>query len=179
MNTLVYPTSSERTHHLKESQISIDDVIEIDPRIFPGEILAQTIQLVGHVLRQIDPIVRSHVDTFVEFPTEELNAHDREDQPEDETHEQNIEDGRNGADQCIDNDLERVSSRSVPFVSSRVRYHTRMPSNLDSAFNGRSARSVLMDLNAGISATPSQSRILPRTLTTTMMKSSQFHPLEK
>ena len=90
---------------MKESQISIDDIIEVHPRILPGEILAQTIQLVGHVLRQIDPIVCSHVDTLVKLPTEELNAHDREDEPEDEAHEQNIENGRNGADQCIDNDL--------------------------------------------------------------------------
>ena len=56
---------------------------------------------------------------------------------------------------------------------------TRMPSNLESAFNGLNARNVLMDLNAGISATPNQSNILPKTLTKTMKKSNQFQPLVK
>jgi hypothetical protein len=54
-----------------------------------------------------------------------------------------------------------------------------MPSNLDSAFNGLSALNVRMDLNAGISATPSQSSKLPRTLTKTITKSNQFQPFLK
>ncbi len=56
---------------------------------------------------------------------------------------------------------------------------TRIPSNLESAFNGLKALNVLIDLNAGISATPSQSSVLPRTLTTTIKKSNQFQPLVK
>ena len=56
---------------------------------------------------------------------------------------------------------------------------TRMPSNLERAFSGRRARSVLIDLNAGISATPSVSSNVPSTLTTTIRKSSQFQPLVK
>ncbi len=57
--------------------------------------------------------------------------------------------------------------------------HTRIPSNLESAFNGLKARNVLIDLNAGISATPNQSSKLPRILTTTIKKSNQFQPLVK
>jgi hypothetical protein len=39
-------------------------------------------------------------------------------------------------------------------LNNRINYSpTRIPSNLESAFNGRNALNVLMDLNAGISAT--------------------------
>lgn len=54
-----------------------------------------------------------------------------------------------------------------------------MPSNLDRALRGLNARNVLMDLNAGISATPSVSSNVPSTLTQTIRKSSQFQPLVK
>jgi hypothetical protein len=58
-------------------------------------------------------------------------------------------------------------------------FHTRIPSNLDSARNGRKARNVLMDLNAGISATPNKSRAFPRILTSTITKSNIFQPVVK
>jgi len=58
-------------------------------------------------------------------------------------------------------------------------FHTRIPSNLDNAFNGRKALNVLIDLNAGISATPNKSRIVPSTLTTTITKSNLFQPFVK
>ena len=56
---------------------------------------------------------------------------------------------------------------------------TRIPSNLDNAFNGRNALNVLIDLNTGISATPSESSKVPRTLTSTIAKSNMFQPVLK
>ena len=100
------------THDLKQCEIPIDHIIEIDARILPGEILAQTIGFVRHVLRDIHTIVRVQIDALVEPSAEQLNAHDREDQPENQTHEQNVENGRNGTDQGIDHDL-NGSTRQV------------------------------------------------------------------
>jgi hypothetical protein len=60
-----------------------------------------------------------------------------------------------------------------------IYFHTRIPSNLESAFNGRNALKVLIDRNAGISATPRKSRTVPKTLTTTITKSNQFQAVVK
>jgi hypothetical protein len=67
----------------------------------------------------------------------------------------------------------------IKIRNSNKNFHTRIPSNLDNAFNGRKALNVLIDLNAGISAIPNKSRTVPSTLTTTITKSNLFQPFLK
>ena len=46
------------------------------------------------------------VDALEEFPAEELDPHDGEYEPEDEAHEEHVEDGRDGVHQGVDDNLE-------------------------------------------------------------------------
>ena len=107
---------SNVTYHLKQSEIAVDHMIEIHSRVLPGEILVQTIEFVRHIFRDIHPIVRIDVDTFVESTAEQLDAHDGEDQPKHQTDQQNVENGRNGSDQGIDDHL-RISVIQPSFES--------------------------------------------------------------
>lgn len=68
--------------------------------------------------------------------------------------------------------------KSIKYKILKI-FFTRIPSNLDKAFNGLKALNVRIDLNAGISATPSVSSAVPSTLTQTIRKSNQFHPFVK
>ena len=45
------------------------------------------------------------VDTFVELAPEELDPHDGEDEPEDEAHQQHVEDGGDGVHQRVHHNL--------------------------------------------------------------------------
>lgn len=72
--------------------------------------------------------------------------------------------------------LNREIKASHCLMNNTIILHTRIPSNLDNALNGRKARSVLIDLNAGTSATPNISRRVPATLTKTIIKSNLFQP---
>lgn len=42
---------------------------------------------------------------LVIFATEEIDAHDGKDEPEDETHKEHIDDGRNGSHQGVHHNL--------------------------------------------------------------------------
>ena len=46
-----------------------------------------------------------HVYALVELPSEELDAHDGEDEPEDEAHQQHVDDRRDGVHQGVHYDL--------------------------------------------------------------------------
>ena len=47
------------------------------------------------------------VDTLIEFATKQLDAQNGEKEPEDEAHEQHVEDGRNGKHQSVHHDLQQ------------------------------------------------------------------------
>jgi hypothetical protein len=52
------------------------------------------------------------VDAFEEFPFEELNSHDGKDEPEEETNEEDVEDGRDGVHQSIHDHLHSLPPRN-------------------------------------------------------------------
>ena len=80
----------------------------------------------GVILLEALPLVVNHTDwqpcvvlvnTFVELPAEELNSHDGEDEPEDEAHQQDIDDGGDGVHQGIYYNLEEtVKSFHIIFI---------------------------------------------------------------
>ena len=72
----------------------------IDPRV----ILLEALRL---VIDDADvEAVALLVDALEELSAEELDPHDGEYEPEDEAHEQHVEDGRDGVHQGVDDDLE-------------------------------------------------------------------------
>ena len=46
-----------------------------------------------------------YITYLVELPGKELDSHDGEDEPEDDTDEQHVANGRDGLDQCVHNNL--------------------------------------------------------------------------
>ena len=60
------------------------------------------------------------VDTLIEFAAEQLDAQNGEEQPEDETHQQHVEDGRNGEHQSVDHNLQDTSKKKMKQVEDRA-----------------------------------------------------------
>lgn len=114
-----------QSYHLKERQIGIQHVVEIDLRRGPSKILVQADGLVRRDAG-VDALVT--VLARVELPGHELDAHDGEDQPEYEAHEEYVEDGGDGLDQGIHYHLGiaksdvRLVLRHV-FVSTTAKYY--------------------------------------------------------
>lgn len=74
-----------RTHHLKKSYEAIRSVVKIDIRIYPTKFKPITIRFILHNAdRQPFPVA---VDTFVKTPSEKLNTHNAEDEPEHHAHQ--------------------------------------------------------------------------------------------
>ena len=79
------------------------DVVEVNFWVDPGVVFLEALRFVvdlsdGKPLPEV-------VDTLVELPPEELDAHDGEDEPEDQTHQEHVENGRDGIHQGIHHNL--------------------------------------------------------------------------
>ena len=85
------------------------NVVKGDFGVDPGEVLLCALELVVDDV-DLQPI-SLFVYAFVELSAEELHAHDGEDEPEDEAHEEHVEDGGNGVHQGVDNDLKHKSKK--------------------------------------------------------------------
>ena len=89
-------------------------MIEVDLRAFPGVVevgVSLTVVLVvdqGHADQ-----LAGRVDARIEPPAEQIDAHDAEDQPEHETDEQHVEDGRNRLNQRIHHHLHQSINQSI------------------------------------------------------------------
>ena len=100
-------------HHLKERQVSDEAVVEVDFGCEP-RVVVERRQNNAVVLRTDD--VEAHclaklVDAAAESAAEQVDAHDAEDEPEDETDEQHVEDGWDRLDQRVHYDLHARKSR--------------------------------------------------------------------
>ena len=79
------------------------DVVEVNFGVDPGVVFLEALRFVvdlgdGKSLPEV-------VDTLVELPPEKLDAHDGEDEPEDQTHQEHVENGRDGIHQGIHHNL--------------------------------------------------------------------------
>ena len=79
------------------------DVVEVNFWVDPGVVFLEALRFVvdlgdGKPLPEV-------VDTLVELPPEKLDAHDGEDEPEDQTHQEHVENGRDGIHQGIHHNL--------------------------------------------------------------------------
>jgi len=82
-------------YHLEERQISGWDAVEVDSRIDPWIVEMSHFETCLFVWneRRVDEFLFA-VFTAVKASTEQCDAHDAEHQPEDETDEQNVANGR-------------------------------------------------------------------------------------
>ena len=84
----------------------MSDMIECYLGVDPGVILLETFPLVVNNTDWQPGVVL--VNTLVELSTKKLNSHDGEYQPEDQAHQQDIDDGGDGVHQGIYYNLEQI-----------------------------------------------------------------------
>ena len=93
---------------MEQCQIGAADVIEINRLRPPGQVCAEALLLVhqqgGGVARRVTWVK----DAAPEPAAEKVDAQNGEDEPEDEADKQNVEDGRNGFEQGVHDDLKNV-----------------------------------------------------------------------
>ena len=107
---------------MQEREVSIKDVVEVDLRVVPG--VVEMCQRVALVTPRHDVVVDGlalAVDAVLEAAAEQVDAHDAEDEPEDETDEQHVEDGRDRLNQRVHDHLQRHAAAAYP-VKMRYDY---------------------------------------------------------
>ena len=101
---------TSNAYHLKKCQISCPNVVEVDLHVLPPDFCVVPL----HELFTLSFIVdifniksdfRSLIKAVVILSRKQVNSHDAENQPEDETHQQHIHDGGDGAHQGIHHHL--------------------------------------------------------------------------
>ena len=90
-------------------------------RVDPGVVLLEAL---GLVVDDVDvEAVAVGVDALEELAAEELDAHDGEDEPEDEAHQQHVEDRRDRVHQSVHHDLGKGGMQI--HANIQLRYSTR------------------------------------------------------
>lgn len=104
----LYHTNSA-PHHLKQRQITLSNIIIVDFDINPARVLCSSLdgQAVAPVvdLRHEEELLCGRVDAVVELASKKVHSHDAKDEPEDQTDQQHIEDGRNRPNESIHHHL--------------------------------------------------------------------------
>lgn len=95
--------SESSPNHLKQCQISSPNVVEVDLDVFPAGAVVNQRQALRLIVHHADgkELVRGGVDAVVVLAGEQVDTHDAEDEPEDQTHEQHVHDGGDGAEESI------------------------------------------------------------------------------
>lgn len=98
------------TYYLKKGQVSCPNIVKVDLHVLPSDLCIVPL----HELFTFSFIVdifyfksdfRSLIKAVVVLSRKQVNSHDAENQPEDETHQQHIHDGGDGAHQGIHHHL--------------------------------------------------------------------------
>ena len=91
---------------MEEGEVSEEDIVEVDLGVCPGvvEVLqTETDGFVGHQAG-VDELTVD-IDTAGKPSTEQVDAHDAEDEPEDKADQKDVEDGWDCLDQCVHHHL--------------------------------------------------------------------------
>lgn len=110
---------------MKERKVTCAHIVEVDFDF--GPVVLRAVHLhalrlvvdVGGVVDEARP-----VDAAAELPGEQVDAHDAEDEPEDQTHQQHVHDGRDGTDQSVNHHLVTKESKAAVRALSHP-LHTR------------------------------------------------------
>lgn len=143
--------------HLKEGQVGVAHVVEVDLGVDPREVLLEALELVVyHADGQPLALV---VQALVELAAEKLHAHDGKDEPEHQAHQQHVEDRGDGVHQGVDHNLQmKKCLRKLPERQTFFLF-TFIPCHREMALSGRKARKVLSDLKAVKFALDSKTRL--------------------
>lgn len=96
-------------HHLKQGQVALPNIVVVDFDVDPAGILCgfmdrHAVAPVVHLCEE-ETLLWGGVDAAVKLSSKQVNSHYAEDEPEDQTHQQHIEDGGNRTNKSIDHDL--------------------------------------------------------------------------
>ena len=107
------------TYHLEERQVGGEDVVEVYLRVDPRVV---RLVAVRHVVdnRPVENLVVV-VDALEVSPAEQVHAHDAEDEPEDETHDEHVQDGRYRLDERVHDHLRSRNSKHQTLKTSTFR----------------------------------------------------------
>ena len=113
---------SEVSHHLQQRQVSGPHVVKVDldlgPVVERGVVECLALGLVVDEGGLVD--VAGAVDAAAELAGEQVDAHDAEDEPEDETDQQHVHDGGNRPDQSVHHHLHRHTQHAVTHTTLMV-----------------------------------------------------------
>jgi len=113
---------SATAYHLEEREVGDEAVVKVDFGREPGEVVQRS-EHFAVVLGRDDVETDQHarlVHAAAESAAEQVDAHDAEDEPEDQTDEQHVEDGRDRLDQRVHDHLQQpTATRTVPLATIR------------------------------------------------------------
>lgn len=136
---------------MQKGQVARSHVVEVDLHVLPPDLRVVALHELLTVCFIVDNIdveadFGSLVEAIVIFPGEQVDAHDAENQPEDETHQQDVHDGGDSAHQGVHHHLQwkgaaegwregrtqsLVSRRGMAFLWLLCRGNTAPPSQLE------------------------------------------------
>lgn len=100
----------KQPYHLKKRQISCPNIVKVDLHVLPSDFCVVPLHELFTLCLIVDIFnfksdLRRLIKAIVVLPRKQVNSHDAENQPEDETHQQHIHDGGDGAHQGIHHHL--------------------------------------------------------------------------
>lgn len=95
-----------KTHHLQEGKVADSHIVKVDLDLRPVELGVIHGEAVGLVVDHRDAVNEARpVHALPEFTGKQVDPHDAEYEPEDQTHQQHVHYGGDGADQRVHNHL--------------------------------------------------------------------------
>ena len=95
-----------QTHHLQEGKIADSHIVKVDLHFCPVELGVVHGEAVRFVVDHRDAVDEARpVHAFPKFASKQVDPHDAEDEPEDQTHQQHVHDGGDGSDQGVHDHL--------------------------------------------------------------------------
>lgn len=101
----------EMTYHLQECQVTCTHIIEVDLHILPANLCVACIHECKAFCLVVDNVnfkilLWCLIEAVIVLPSKQVDTHNTEDQPEDQTHQQHIHNGGNGTHQSIHDNLQ-------------------------------------------------------------------------
>lgn len=99
------------TYHLQECQVTCTHIIEVDLHILPANLCVVRTDECKAFCPVVDNVnfkilLWCLIEAVIVLPSEQVDTHNTEDQPEDQTHQQHIHNGGNGTHQSIHDNLQ-------------------------------------------------------------------------
>lgn len=99
---------------MKQGQVAFSHIVIVDFDVDPAGLLRGFFD--GHAVAPVVDLSHGEklpcggVDAAVELPSKQVNSHDAEDEPEDQTHQQHVEDGGNCSNESVHHHLHKTGA---------------------------------------------------------------------